>query len=123
MNIKEILASKEAIEELIGIDVPINSAIKISKVQKEINDILEVYDSKRKVLFDKYGEETKEANGETKIKDENIQEFSKDILEILSEELEDFNVKPILISTLGDINIKPASITSLDWLLKDEIIE
>lgn len=114
MNIKEILESKEALASLIGQEMPINTAIKVSKVQKEFNAILEIYDTRRKALFEKYGEK----NGEDlKIKEEHTQEFMKEHDVIIFEELE-ADIESIDIASLGDISIKPVYLTQLSWLIE-----
>jgi len=114
MNIKQILESKEAIEELVGMILPINVAIKVSKVQKECNDALAVYEEMRKALFEKYGEEVDE---QLTIKAEHVDTFMKESQEIIEEEL-DIEINPISVEALGDISIKPAHITQLGWLLE-----
>lgn len=112
MNIKEILESKEAIETLTAQNLPINTAIKVSKVQKELNSVLDIYQERRKSLFEKYGE-----GKDLTIPDDKREVFIKEHEELINEELE-ITIQKISAEALGDINITPNHLTNLSWLLE-----
>jgi len=111
MNIKGILESKEAIEVLTAQSIPINTAIKISKLQIELNGILDIYQGRRKALFEEYGE------GEILTIPDNKQEaFIKLHDELIEEELE-IIIEQISVEALGDISISPNHLSALSWLV------
>ena len=112
MNIKEILESKEAIEALTAQILPINTAIKVSKVQKELNTILEVYQENRKFLFERYGE-----GDDLNIPDRNREDFIAEHKSLVEEEL-DIVIDKINTDEFGDIKISPNHLTNLIWLLE-----
>ena len=112
MNIKEILESKEAIEALTAQILPINTAIKVSKIQKELNEVLDIYQERRKSLFEKYGE-----GDDFNIPDTNREVFISEHSDLIEEGL-DLNIDKISITDLGDIKISPNHITNLTWLLE-----
>ena len=111
MNIKEILESKEAIEALTAQVLPINTAIKLSKLQKELNEILEIYQERRKSLFEKHGE-GKDLN----IPDANRDAFITEHGSLIDAEIE-LVIPNINIEDLGDIQISANHLTNLTWLL------
>lgn len=111
MDIRTILESKESIEELTAEKLPLNIAIKISNIQKELNSVLEVYQDKRKRLFEEYGE-----GEDLHIPEDKRQEFIKIHDELINEKL-DINIEQIDTETLGNIQISPNNITNLSWLL------
>jgi len=115
MNIKDILESKEALAELLGKEMPLSVAVKVSKLQKELNEVLDIYNSRRKTLFDKYGEPIED--GEMRIKDEHIKEYVLEHDKLLLDEI-DITITPINADTLGNISIKPDHLTKLSWLLE-----
>lgn len=114
MNIKEILESKDSIQELIGKSMPIKTAFAVSKLQKELNIALELYDSRKQGMFDKYGENSEAGK---KIKEEYISTYISEHNELIEEEL-DILFDKVSIDTLGDIQIAPAHLTNLSWLLE-----
>ena len=111
MNIKEILESKEAIETLTAQSLPINIAIKVSKIQKELNEVLDIYQERRKSLFEKYGE-----GDDLAIPDDKREVFISDHDELIEEELE-IVIEQISAEALGDISISPNHLTNLSWLI------
>lgn len=113
MNIKEILESKEAIQALTAQTLPINTAIKLSKLQKELNEVLEIYQERRANLFEKYGE-----GEDLSIPDTNREVFLKEHEALIIEEL-DITIQTVSVETLGDIKMSPNDITNLGWLLDE----
>ena len=111
MNIKEILESKEAIENLTTLTMPLNVAIKVSKIQKELNTVLDIYQERRKALFEEYGE-----GEDLHIPDSNRELFINKH-DILIEEPIDIEFEQISAEALGDISISPNHLTNLSWLL------
>jgi hypothetical protein len=111
MDIKTILESKEAIETLTAKNMPLNIAIKVSKVQKELNNVLDIYQERRKGLFEKYGE-----GEDLHIPEENKKSFLDDHDELIEEDL-DIIIDPINTVELGNIEISPNHLTNLAWLL------
>ena len=110
MKLKTILESKGSLQELIGQAMPINAAFKISKIQKELNSILELFDDRKRNLFNKYGKDNQ-------ITKENEEVYIKEYTILLEEEL-DLEIEKVSIDKLGDISIAPAHLTNLDWLLE-----
>ena len=112
MNIKEILESKEAVEALTAQILPINIAIKISKLQKELNTVLEIYQDRRKTLFEKYGE-----GDDLNISEDNREAFIEEHKALVEEDL-DMIIDKVNTNDLGDIKISPNHLTNLTWLLE-----
>jgi len=111
MNIKEILESKDAVEALTAQVLPMNTAIKLSKLQKELNEILEIYQDRRKKLFEMYGEgDNFEIPATAKAT------FIKEHNDLILEEL-DIVVDIIDVADLDTIQISPNHLTNLGWLI------
>lgn len=86
MTIEKILNIQPAIQRLIEMDLPAQKAYELVKVAKIIDRELQAFNETRNKLIEKYGEKTEDGN--TKVKDENIEQFSKDIQEIIVNEID-----------------------------------
>jgi len=115
LTVSVVLSSVEALKELSNKDLSINISVKLVKIIKELNEVLEVYDTKRNELYIKYGEEIE--NGSMKILDENLETFNKEF-DVLKEEEIDIEFEQINVSNLSDINMKTSTLMSLDWLIE-----
>lgn len=111
MDIRTILETKESLEELTAEKLPLNAAIKLSKVQKELNSVLEIYQDRRRKLFEEMGE-----GEDLAIPESNREEFIKRHDDLIDEEL-DISIEQVSAEALGDIQISANSLTNLSWLL------
>lgn len=115
LTIGILLNSVEAVKELTSKDLSINISVKLVKIIKKLNEVLEVYETKRKSLYEKYGEELE--NGSMKIFDEKLEIFNEEHNKLTKEEI-DIEFGQIDVSDLGDINMKTSTLMSLDWLIE-----
>lgn len=83
---------------------------------KEIKIHVENYNIIRNSLFKKYGEEKE--NNSSAIKPENIEQFKKEMEELLDKDI-DVNIKKIKKEVLNNIQIKPIELMGLEWLFED----
>lgn len=115
LSVEQIVNSLDALTAIADENLPIKTAITISKTIKEVNEILNVFNDKKKKLFDKYGEENKEAEGMV-IKSENIEEFNVQYTDLIKEEI-DVDFTKVSVDDLGDINVKPSTLIVLEWFI------
>jgi len=114
MNVSQVVNSQETLNKLVGFELPIGIAHKLSKTLKEVESVLELFDTKRKALFDKLG---KESDDGMIIPEDNVAEYNETIQTILDEEVEvDFSL--VKAEDLGDIKLSVKDLNSLDWLIE-----
>jgi len=127
MILKTLLESKTALESLLKGSLPIDIAWDLKKFIKIINPELASYEEIRTQKVIEMGYEYQEDNKKMhKVKDENVNEFAKQINDLLNKEI-DVVVPQIKINDLKeykDVNGKKIDISiehlmSLDWLIVD----
>jgi hypothetical protein len=122
MKLKQLIESVPSIQELIKEPLPVKTSFKLSTFISKMNPEIEAFDKVKKDKIIEYkGERQKDENGREintfKIPDENVEKFSKEIKELLEQEV-DIDVPDINIEDLGDIKIKPEFLMGLNWLIK-----
>jgi hypothetical protein len=90
-----ILIAEEALTLFITAPLPIDVAFKMKKILQEYNPKLIIAKTKRLDLFKQYGEETPDG---FQIKEENKEQFDKDITSLV-EEVVELNVDPCTTKT------------------------
>ena len=115
MKVVDLVNSKDSIEVLIGEKLPINTAYKLSRVAKEVSDILEAFNTKRSEILE--GRSTEDADGNLSVIGGMEEEVIKLMDEALREEI-DFEPDKFTIEQLGDIKIASRHLVLLGWLIK-----
>jgi len=113
ITIKQLLDSVTPLNEIITLDFPVKYSFRLAKLAKSLTADLEMATEKDQSLISKYGTQDEENEGQWKIDQENIEEFSKQRSELMSEEIE-IDFEPISLSDVGDISIKPKDLMLLD---------
>ncbi len=121
----KLKTSIEVIEKIIDFDLSIKTAIKLSKITKEISSELEIKDTIHKKIEEKYV--PKDENGDVVFSDDDKQSYIptdpeariKELVELDNEEIE-LEFDKIEIDDLGDVKIKTKDIMVIDWLLNIE---
>lgn len=124
MELYRIVESRESLKKLNTAEgLPFKTALSIAKSIKEIDEILQVYENKRKELINKYGE--KDENGELVIKDDNVKltnrtAFVNEFNTLAMEDV-DIEIKKISVDDLENVtSLTPSDINNISFLLEEE---
>jgi len=111
----DIMNSKEPLLKLLDKDIDDGTtSYRIGRNIKNLSSEWQNFEDSRISLVKKYGGEAKE-DGSMEVLPENKGEYSKQINEILSQEIE-VNVLPLNVEFLKGLS--PISIMAIDWLLE-----
>ena len=124
MKLYQLIESKDSLKKLNTAEgLPFKTALSIAKDIKEIDEVLQVYENKRRELINKYGK--KDDNGELIIKNDNIElidhtAFVSEFNALTMEDV-DIEVKKIAIDDLENVkNMTPNDINNISFLFKEE---
>jgi hypothetical protein len=113
IKVGEIVASRESLAKLIGKELPVKAAFRLSRVVKTLNTELKDFEEQRMKLIQKYGEK-KEGQEDTMIvKPENMEAFSTEMEALFTEEIE-VSYEPVTVADLGNVQITPSDMVALE---------
>lgn len=119
---EKLANSIEVLNKITTIELPIKLSYAFSKNITKINRELEVYNKERQKLIEKYGE--KDEEGKLKVKENgninilDVDNFNKDIKEILEIET-DIDIHVIDLDSVNeDIKITPGELIVIDYMFK-----
>lgn len=123
---ERIVNTINALSKLNNVQLPIKVAYAISKNVNKIESELKVYNTEKAKLVNKYGEKDKEGklkvgeNGNVPLKEEHIEDYNRDIKELLSIENE-IDIHMIQLDDLlnSDYNISPSELMTIDFMIND----
>ena len=121
-----ILKTVNALGSLNEAQLPIKVAYAISKNINKIECELKAYNTEKTKLIDKYAEKDEEGKlkadeyGNVKIKEKEIEDWNRDITELLSIENE-IDIHMIQLNDLlnSNYNISPAELSVIDFMIND----
>ena len=124
MKLYKLIEANESLKKLNQAEgLPFKVALSLAKNIKEIDEVLTVYENKRKELINKYGK--KDKDGELVIKDNNIEltdkvAFANEFNSLVAEDV-DVDIKKIKVDDLENVkNLTPNDINSITFLFADE---
>lgn len=124
MKLYQLIESKDSLKKLNTAEgLPFKTALYIAKDIKEIDEVLQVYENKRKELINKYGE--KDENGELVIKDDSVKltdraAFINEFNALAMEDV-DIEIKKISVDDLENVtSLTPSDINNISFLLEEE---
>lgn len=123
MKLYQLIESKDSLKKLNTAEgLPFKTALSIAKDIKEIDEVLQVYENKRRELINKYGK--KDDNGELIIKNDNIELTDRTAFisefNALTMENVDIEVKKIAIDDLENVkNMTPNDINNISFLFEE----
>ena len=123
---ERIVNTINVLGELNNSKLPVKVAYAITKNINKINTELKAYNEEKAKLIDKYGEKDKEGKlktdeyGNVTLKEDYIQDWNKDIAELLSIENE-IDIHMINLDDLlnSNYNISPAELSVIDFMIND----
>lgn len=123
---ERIVNTINVLAELNNAKLPIKLAYAITKNINKINSELKAYNEEKAKLIDKYSEKDEEGKlksdeiGNVTLKEEHIEDWNRDIKELLSIENE-IDIHMIQLDDLlnSNYNISPAELTAIDFMIND----
>ena len=123
---ERVVNTINALSKLNNAQLPIKVAYAISKNVNKIESELKVYNTEKAKLVNKYGEKDKEGklkvgeNGNVSLKEEHIEDYNRDIKELLSIENE-MDIHMIKLDDLlnSDYNISPSELSAIDFMIEE----
>lgn len=123
---ERIVNTINALSKLNNAQLPIKVAYAISKNVNKIESELKVYNTEKAKLVNKYGEKDKEGKlkvgeiGNVSLKEEHIEDYNRDIKELLSIENE-MDIHMIKLDDLlnSDYNISPSELSAIDFMIEE----
>jgi single-stranded DNA-specific DHH superfamily exonuclease len=115
-TILDILNGQAALEKLVGQEVKISAAFRLSKLIKEINEELQLFEEHRQSLVKKYGDEQEDGN--VVIPEDKLEEFQTEFNELLTTEV-DLKHDPIAVDDLGDVEMTTAELLLIEKFLTE----
>lgn len=123
---ERIVNTINALSKLNNAQLPIKVVYAISKNANKIESELKVYNTEKAKLVNKYGEKDKEGKlkvgeiGNVSLKEEHIEDYNRDIKELLSIENE-MDIHMIKLDDLlnSDYNISPSELSAIDFMIEE----
>ena len=123
---ERIVNTINVLGELNNAKLPVKVAYAITKNINKINSELKAYNEEKAKLIDKYAEKDKEGKlkadeyGNVTLREEYIQDWNRDIAELLSIENE-IDIHMINLDDLlnSNYNISPADLSVIDFMIND----
>lgn len=116
IKLKEIINQADNIGKLSEMKLPIKASYRINRIISKILPDIKQYNEKRLEVIKELGIADEKNPEVYNVPKEKLPEFTKQIEELLSIEVE-IDLEPISIIELGEINIEPALL--VEWLFKD----
>lgn len=123
---ERIVNTIDVLGELNNAKLPVKVAYAITKNINKINSELKAYNKEKAKLIDKYGEKDEEGKlkvdekGNVPLKKEYIEDYNRDIAELLSIENE-IDIHMINLDDLlnSNCNISPAGLVAIDFMINE----
>jgi hypothetical protein len=123
MKLYQLVESNDSLKKLNTAEgLPFKTALSIARDIKNIEEVLQVYENKRKELVNKYGE--KDENGELVIKDDSVKltdraAFVNEFNALAMEDV-DIEIKKISVDDLENVtSLTPSDINNISFLLEE----
>ena len=124
MKLYQLIESKDSLKKLNTAEgLPFKTALSIAKGIREIDEVLQVYENKRRELINKYGK--KDDNGELITEGDNVKltnraAFVNEFNALAMEDV-DIEIKKISVDDLENVtSLTPSDINNISFLFEEE---
>jgi len=115
----EIITAHKALTSFSDNKMTLPLAVKVTRVTKELANVVEAFEKNRKDIFDEYGTEG-EKPGTIDISTENFEAFNAAYTELMESEIE-VEVDPIAMASLPDtLEVTPHDLAALGCILTED---
>ena len=124
VSLNDILNANETFSQIMSQSFKGSLAFKIARLARELNKEVETFNTERQKLVNEYCEKDENGNfitvdnGNIKIMDDKIEDFTNDFSSLLSTEVE-INAEKLPIDKIDDFNITPQQVLSLEKFFEE----
>lgn len=117
----DIQNSIDALKNLYSAILPTKIAYRIKKIIKFCHQELVDFDEVKNKKIQDYGETKISEEGKEflQVKEENIAQYTKEILELLEEKIDFDKLAPLLIEEIANATLSAADLDKISWLIKE----
>lgn len=121
---KKIVNDSMILMDISRKELPIKVSYALAKNIAKIEKELEIYNSERQKLIDKYcvkdenGENKVDENNQLKIQEEYLKDWEKDIKELQNIELEN-DIHKFKLEELNGYNMTPSELIAIDYMIEN----
>lgn len=121
---KKIVNDSMILMEISRKELPIKVSYALAKNISKIEKELEIYNSERQKLLDKYcikdehGENKVDENNQLKIQEEYLKDWNQDIKELQNIELE-IDIHKFKLEELNGYNMTPSELIAIDYMIEN----
>lgn len=117
LTVREIVGGYPAIRAIADKELPAVTAWKLAKILRTVGDEYDAYESARRPLVEKYGEQDEVGN--IQVARANIQKFESEVKEVLDQEVV-VALELISLDDLGDVPVKATDLAPAWFIFKEE---
>ena len=119
VTLNQVLSAMPALSQFAQKEMPAKAAYRISKLVKKLTSESRDLQEQRNRLIEKYGHKVDEGGQEvTKVKPENIEDFTAEMKELLAVEVELEGVAQIKFADIENLKFSPAVLVDLDFMIE-----
>ncbi|MCJ0933024.1 hypothetical protein MST22_17875 [Virgibacillus halodenitrificans] len=118
IKVKDIFNIDEGLTTLSEKELPVGVAFHIQRVHKIVGGEVKTAQELRSKIINKYKEKDLE-NGRVKLKEDKLEEFNKELEELLDQEVR-LEINKININDLNSISITPKTLGLLNTIIEEE---
>lgn len=123
MKLSQLVQSQSALNELLGLKLPLKIAYKISKLVNKVQSELDIFTQERNKLIKEMGHQTNVETDEWTVLPENLSKFQEELKKLGEIEVSlDFSpgkpLEKVKVEDLGDVAISSGDLVALDWLFE-----
>lgn len=121
---KKIVTDSMILMDISRKELPIKVSYALAKNISKIEKELEIYNSERQKLLDKYcikdenGENKVDENNQLKIQEEYLKDWNQDIKELQNIELE-IDIHKFKLEELNGYNMTPSELIAIDYMIEN----
>ena len=114
--LKHVFFGQPVVQKLVNHAMPIKVAFQFSKLLKKLTEEYQHIEEQRTNLIKKHGKEVEQ--GKFQVKDENVEQFTSEMAELLEEETE-LDIKPVDMSLVpDDVKLTPQELLSIEYIFE-----
>lgn len=121
---EKILNDAVKLAEISQKELPVKVSYAISKNISKLESVLKIYNKEREKLIEKYSQKDEKGktiideNNQIKLQEEKIEDWNKDIKELLDIENE-IDIHKFSINVLEGYNMTPAELRVIDYMIEE----
>lgn len=118
LTVQDIYNLNEGLSVINEKELPVSTAFKLQRISMKVSEEFNVASGLRMKIIEKY-KDKKLDNGTIKIKKDKLEDFNKEIEELMSQKVK-VSLDKVALSELESITVKTKTLIHLDKILKED---